>query len=146
MDDSAIAEDIYLELYGYLADKAEYLQPGGDKQLLLPEAMAAAFVASLLAPFLKGFFETLGKEAATKIVERIRGETRNAKPDTDALVGSLGENLVTIRGAMEKLPKAQEVIYYELKEMGLSDGNSELLARRSVQIIRKHVEQHASRA
>ncbi len=140
MDEKTVAEDIYLELYEYVSDKAEYLQPGGDVQLLLPEAAAAGIVALILVPFLKGFFEQLGKDLAQTIAKSAHRE--KAESDSEAVVGELAKNLQAIKNGREKFPEARQVIYYELLELGISDANSRIIAKRSVEIIQERSERN----
>jgi hypothetical protein len=138
--DHDVAEDIYLEIYGVVAENANYLQPRSGVDFLLPEVLITSLTTTVFVAFFNGFFEELGAGFARLIKEKLfnRGKLREVEPQS--LIQELAARIGQIKNDPERLQRAEQHIEEELRSLDMAPDVAKRMAGSTVSIIVKGVQ------
>ena len=129
------AEQIYLEVYGEVAENADYLQPPSGKDFLLPEAIITALTSTILVTFLQGFFQEAGKDIADLVKERLFNHGKLREVDTDTLIRIVESKVNLLQDHPEKLKDAEQQVEAALLSLGIAPRVAKRLSKRVVEIM-----------
>lgn len=135
-NDRADAEELYLEIYSFVAERADYMQPSRSFDLLIPDTAIAILVSTIVTALLNGFFGELGKKM-TSIARRERvNDGELVEIEQPKLISLLDENLPTMRSDEPRLLEAVGKIESELRALGLARDVSHEVALGIIQLVR----------
>lgn len=145
-DTRALSEAIYFDVYDHVAERAEYLQPDDHTRLLLPEAIIAFAVASILKPLVEGFAKKLGEKGAEAAVAALKPAPDPAPPDApptpEALIDEIAAALPAMIAEADRLAGKRERIAAALVGQGLTPARAALIADSVIALVRRRLATH----
>jgi len=134
MDGRTEAEDAYSRIHDLALDLADEIQPIGQRSML-PEPVVIAVATTIVVALSTGFFGKIGEDLAGKLREFISRGPKLPTAAPEDLIAHLDRNLPAMSRSADEASEIEEVVYRELVEVGFSDANSRLVARKSIEIV-----------
>ncbi|MBY0333472.1 MAG: hypothetical protein K2X49_22670 [Acetobacteraceae bacterium] len=141
-DARALSEAIYFDVYDHVAERAEYLQPDDHVRLLLPEAIIAFAVASILKPLVEGFAKKLGEKGAEAAVAALKPAPDPAPPTPEALIDEIAAALPAMIAEADRLAGKRDRIVAALVGQGLTPARAALIADAVITLVRQRLATH----
>jgi hypothetical protein len=132
------AEAIYIELFGSVAENADYFEPEEGVDFLLAETLIASIAVTILTSFIGGAFEELGRSLVEKLKTRIfRGEKLIEATPSD-VVAELAKLLQNEAMTADRIALGQSSAQQKLQELGLTSDVARKLAAELAASVRNH--------
>ena len=137
-----IAEELYFDVFDYVAERVEYFQPGADTRLLLPEFVTGFIVASIIKPLFEGASKRIGEKLGDKATDAALAALQkhaNKPDDGKAVIDEIAANLPTILAEADRLSRIEPHIVADLTAKGLSRTKAELIARDVILLMQRRL-------
>jgi len=139
----SISEELYFDVYGFVAESAEYLQPSDKIRLLLPEIIVATAVATIFKGLLDGFLQRFGEnlaDATQRLIKRMIDDRTNSWIESpQGLVSDIDLVLPELTTWACELGEVRVAVVRELINLGFSDLKAEVLATEIIELIQQRL-------
>jgi len=141
---SSAGEALFFDIYEYVCQKADYLQPE-DRRWDLPEIVVTSLTTTIILAFLNGFFGKLGQDLFDKVKEiavgtvGAVGKGKLKTCNSADLIEYLNRVFPDIKEQRARIDEVEALIRGEIVGLGVSERAAEAIAKDIIHIIWRHV-------